>query len=71
MSIGYRGPRNARGLHPSGFQEVLVHNPAQLKGLDPKRQAVRIAGTVGGRKRKLIQDEAEELGVRILNRRES
>ena len=26
VSIGYRGPESVRGLHPSGFQEVLVHN---------------------------------------------
>src|SRR2546428_13128837 len=32
-SIGYRGPRAVRGLHPSGFQEVLVHNERQLDGL--------------------------------------
>lgn len=71
VSIGFRGPKTARGLHPSGFQEVLVHTVRELKGIDPKRQAVRIAGTVGARKRALIQEEAEGLGLRILNRREA
>lgn len=71
VSIGFRGPKNARGLHPSGFREVLVHTVGELKGVDPKRQAVRIAGTVGARKRALIQEEAEGLGLRILNRREA
>jgi len=70
VSIGYRGPRPARGLHPSGFEEVLVHTVSELKSIDPKRQAARIGGTVGGRMREVIQKEAEELGVRILNRRE-
>ena len=70
VSIGFRGPRPTRGLHPSGFQEVLVHTVAQLKGIDPKIQAVRIGGGVGGRKRHAIQEEADELGLRILNRRE-
>jgi len=70
VSIGYRGPRPSRGLHPSGFQEVLVYNPAQLKGIDPKTQAARIAHGVGGRKRDLIHEAADELGIRILNRRE-
>src|SRR5207245_1768828 len=42
-SIGYRGPRAVRGLHPSGFQELLVHNERQLEGLDATKQAVRIA----------------------------
>src|SRR5207249_982440 len=49
-SIGYRGPRAVRGLHPSGFQEILVHNERQLEGLDGTKQAVRIAHGVGTRK---------------------
>lgn len=71
VSIGFRGPKAVRGLHPSGFQEVLVHTVGELKGVDPKTQAVRIAGTVGTRKRAMIQEEAEELGLRVLNRREA
>jgi len=70
VSIGFRGPRPTRGLHPSGFQEVLVHTVQELKGIDPKTHAVRIGGGVGGRKRHAIQEEADELGLRILNRRE-
>ncbi len=67
-SIGYRGPREVRGLHPSGFQEVLVHNPRQIEGLDPAKQAVRIAGAVGARKRELIEKACDEKGLRVLNR---
>jgi large subunit ribosomal protein L32e len=70
VSIGFRGPRPTRGLHPSGFREVLVHTVHDLKGVDPKTQAVRIGGGVGGRKRHAIQEEADGLGIRVLNRRE-
>lgn len=66
-SVGYRGPADVRGLHPSGFEEVLVHNPGQVKSLDPDRQAVRIGSGVGLRKRALIQAAAEEKGLRVLN----
>jgi large subunit ribosomal protein L32e len=66
--IGYRGPKAARGLHPSGFKEVLVHNELGLEDLDPKRHAVRIAHGVGGRKRNVIQEKADDLGLRVLNR---
>jgi large subunit ribosomal protein L32e len=69
VSIGYRGPAAARGLHPSGFQEVLVWNPEDVAKLDKATQAARVGGTVGGMKAKLIQKKADELGVRILNRR--
>lgn len=67
-SIGYRGPREVRGLHPSGFLEVLVHNPHQLEGLDPAHQAVRIAHGVGARKRELIEKACGDKGLRVLNR---
>jgi large subunit ribosomal protein L32e len=69
VSIGYRGPAEVRGLHPSGFEEVLVFNPADLAGVDKATQAARVGGTVGGRKAKLIEAEAEKLGIRILNPR--
>jgi large subunit ribosomal protein L32e len=67
-SIGYRGPREVRGLHPSGFQEVLVHNERQLDGLDAKTQAVRIAHGVGTRKRGIIERACDDKGLRVLNR---
>ncbi|MBI88315.1 MAG: 50S ribosomal protein L32e [Euryarchaeota archaeon] len=67
--IGYGKVAAARGLHPSGFEEVMVHKADQLDGLDPERQAVRIGSTVGNRKRSTIHDRADELGLRVLNRR--
>ena len=68
VRIGFRGPKAARGLHPSGFKEVLVHNELALAGIDPKTQAIRIGHSVGGRKRQKIQEKADELGIRVLNR---
>ena len=68
VDIGFRGPASVRDLHPSGFQEVLVHNVDGLIGIDPKVQAARIGGTVGTKKRIAIEDRADELGIRILNR---
>ncbi len=67
-SVGYRGPKEVRGLHPSGFQEILVHNERQLEGLDPKTQAVRVAHGVGTRKRELIEKACDDKGLRVLNR---
>jgi large subunit ribosomal protein L32e len=67
VSTGYKGPKVARGLHPSGYREVLVHNPADLSDIDPKFEAARIAHTVGRRKRVQIVAEAKKLEVFILN----
>jgi len=66
-SVGYRGPKAARGLHPSGYREVLVFNAAELKSVDPKTQAIRIAHTVGKRKRARILTEAKKRKIVILN----
>jgi large subunit ribosomal protein L32e len=68
VSIGFRGPKMVRDYHPSGFQEVMVYNPGQVEGVDPKVQAIRIGGTVGGKKRITIMEKADELGIRVLNR---
>ncbi|MDR1690496.1 MAG: 50S ribosomal protein L32e [Candidatus Methanoplasma sp.] len=68
VDIGFRGPITARGLHPSGFEEVLIYNVEGLENIDPKVQAVRIGGTVGTKKRIAIEDRASELGIRVLNR---
>ena len=67
VDAGFRGPTAVRGLHPSGFSEVLVHTPADLERLDPQREAARIGASVGSRKRELIMEKAEELNIRVLN----
>jgi large subunit ribosomal protein L32e len=70
VRVGFRGPKEVRGLHSSGFQEILIHTPAELKNVDAKTQAVRIGSTVGTRKRLAIAQEAEKLEIRILNMKE-
>ncbi len=67
VKVGYRGPRVARYLHPSGYRDILVHNVEELSRLDPSRDAARIASTVGARKRALIVSKAKELGIKVLN----
>jgi len=66
-STGYKGPKVARGLHPSGYREVIVYNAESVVVVDPSTQAIRIAHTVGKRKRALIIAEAEKLQIKILN----
>jgi large subunit ribosomal protein L32e len=70
VNVGYRGPKATRGLHPSGYKEVLVYNTDDLKKIDPKTQAARIAHTVGKRKRARILVEARKKKITILNLRE-
>jgi len=71
VSVGYRGPKAARGLHPSGYNDVLVHNTEELEKINPKTQAIRIAHTVGKRKRAKILVEARKRNIKILNFKEA
>jgi len=67
VSVGYKGPKSARGLHPSGYREVLVHNAQEISNVDPKTEAARIAHRVGKKKRVQIIAEAKKRKVKILN----
>jgi len=67
VRVGFSGPKLVRGLHASGFHEVIIHTVKELEGIDPKKQAVRIGGTVGTKKRLAIAKRAGELDIRILN----
>ncbi len=69
VKIGYRVPQSVRGLHPSGYRDVLVHNLVELETLSRETDAARIASGVGRRKRIEIARRAKELGIRILNGR--
>lgn len=64
---GYGSPRGVRGLHPSGYREVLVSNEKMLERVDPKEDAVRISGSVGLRKWNSLQHKALHLGIKVLN----
>ena len=69
VRIGHGKVKAANGLHPSGFKEVMVHNSSDLDNMDAETQAARVGATVGGRKREVIHSRADELGIRVLNRR--
>lgn len=64
---GYRTDKEFRGKHPSGYEDVLVHNSSDLEELDPEKEAARIGSTVGGRKRKQMLEKADEEDIRVLN----
>lgn len=66
-NIGYRNPKELRGMHPSGLFEVLVERLEQLEGLDKEKYAIRLSGRLGKRKKMIIQAKAEQMGFRILN----
>ena len=71
VKVGYGGPRDAKGLHPSGFTDNLVFNISDLEKLDPKKDGVRLGHGVGTKKRKEIVVKAAENKFKIFNARVS
>lgn len=71
VETGYRGPTSVRGLHPTGKEDVLIHNVSELDGINPETQVVRISATSGKKKRIEIMKKAEELKIDVLNIRAS
>tara|TARA_B100001142_G_scaffold291819_1_gene310249 strand:- start:2030 stop:2644 length:615 start_codon:yes stop_codon:yes gene_type:complete len=69
VRVGHGKVSAARGLHSSGFREVMVQNTTDLETIDPETEAARVGRSVGGRKREHIYSRADELGIRVLNRR--
>ena len=67
VKVGYRGPKHARGLHPSGYTDNIVFNVSELNKLDPKKDAARLAHTVGARKRKEIVSQATSMQIKLIN----
>ena len=48
----------------------MGHNPKEVDNVDPKTQAIRISSKVGDKKREIIVKKADELKIRIFNRRD-
>ena len=67
VKIGYRGPRIVRGLHPSGYRDILIHNINELNRINPKTDAARLASTLGSRKKMALLARAKQIGIKVLN----
>ncbi|MBI5377592.1 MAG: 50S ribosomal protein L32e, partial [Thaumarchaeota archaeon] len=68
---GFGGPKIARGLHPSGYTDNLVHNVKDLEKLNPKTDGVRFGHGVGKKKRITIIAKAKEKNFKLFNARVS
>ena len=71
VKVGFGGPKEARGLHPSGYTDNLVHNISDLEKLDSKKDGIRLGHSVGTKKRKEIVAKAIEGKFKIFNARVS
>ena len=69
VKIGYGSNKKTRGLHPSGYRDNLVYNNNDLNKLDPKIDGLRIAHSVGRKKRMEIVTKAIKMRFKIYNAR--
>lgn len=71
VKIGYRTPRMLRGMHTDGKdnvrEEYLVSNLSDLELVLPHKHVVRIANTIGRRKKEEILQQARSWGLTIIN----
>ncbi len=63
----YGSPAAVRGLHPSGFEPILIHTLNELSKLDAKTQGAILGSTLGLPRRMALLTQAKQLGVRVLN----
>ncbi len=68
-SVGYRGPKKVRGLHPSGYEEVRVTTVSDIKNLNNRKHALKISGKLGTKKRIVLVDYCQKKGFKILGDR--
>jgi large subunit ribosomal protein L32e len=66
-SVGYRGPRKVRGIHPSGFKEVRIETKKDLQYLNKKKHVIKISSQLGSKKRIALIDYCQRRGFKILN----
>ncbi len=67
VDVGYRSPREVRGMMLNGFKAVVVFNAADVERLDIKKEAAVVAAPVGMKKRLGIVEAAQKKGVKVLN----
>ncbi len=65
VSIGYRGPKDVRNYHPCGLPETYVSNISQIDGV--KESIIRIASSVGTRKKIEMVLKTKELNLKVAN----
>ena len=66
VEVGYRSPKDVRGLNSSGHLEKLISNVSELDEV-AQGEVVRVSSTVGQRKRLTILEKARELNLHVVN----
>ena len=71
VKVGYGTPNIAKGLHPSGYTDNLVHSINDLENLNPKQDGIRFGHSVGAKKRNELMKVILERKFKVFNARVS
>ncbi|KKN44058.1 hypothetical protein LCGC14_0697020 [marine sediment metagenome] len=66
-SVGYRGPKKIRGLHPSGYEEVRITTIKDIENLNNKKHALKISSKLGAKKRGILINYCQKKDFKLLN----
>ncbi|MBB5253008.1 50S ribosomal protein L32e [Sulfurisphaera ohwakuensis] len=69
VKIGFRSPREIRGLHPSGLIPFYVNNKKDLEKASQMKDKVIVvfSSTIGLKKKLELVEEAKKMGLKIAN----
>ena len=71
VKVGYGTPNIAKGLHPSGYTDNLVHSINDLENLNTKQDGIRFGHSVGTKKRNELMKVILERKFKVFNARVS
>ncbi|BAM42427.1 60S ribosomal protein L32 [Theileria orientalis] len=68
--VGYGTNKRTRHQHPGGVYKVVVSTPSEVDALlmSNKKYVAEVAHNVSAKKRRVLLDRADKLGVRVTNR---
>jgi large subunit ribosomal protein L32e len=64
---GFSSPRAVRGLHATGLEMITVNTLKDLENIDTEKQGIYVGANVGGRKKVLLLQKAQELKLTVFN----
>ncbi len=67
VSVGYRAPKEVRGLSKEGLKVIIINNEGELSKVDKEKEGIIISGKVGLRNKILLLKKAKENGINVLN----
>ncbi|MBI2129402.1 50S ribosomal protein L32e [Candidatus Woesearchaeota archaeon] len=67
VAHGWGSPAEVKYLHPSGLKQIMVNSVEELKKINAKTEGAMVAAAVGMKKKVEILKKAIELGIKVLN----